>query len=256
MQQKQRSVPKRHQASRERSALERAGVGATAVRLGFGAGITTKGILAPGLWEPPLFSHLGKGLLKQARCKSHSSQSALSSCHYECNLTYSPLCLTPIRAATHQQPHFSFWLCVQALGIPDYTVPENNVYSVSPLSFPGYLLQHLNWKATAAHKNMKFTIQKQYSFNNYCVFSIISHHSTLILKIYPLYYSRESLFHVKIQLNKCSHTKILSTDFWACKSVVLKVNRSLTSDLLLNICITLIVPIPDSNPLPPNPNPL
>lgn len=128
--------------------------------------------------DPPLFSHLGKGLPKERSCKSHSQKWAFHSCHSEVTWPTVPY-LPAIRAATHRQPHFHLD-CVSSTW---YTQLHHSWEEglLSPLpSFTAYLLQHLNWEATVAHRTWTLWYRNSIVSIAIVLFPLISRHSTNI----------------------------------------------------------------------------
>ena len=81
----------------------------------------------------------------------------------------------------------------------------------------GDLLQLLNWKKQTnkqttgvAHKNMEFTIHKQYCLNNYYVFFLLDHIIALTSEAFPLACRELLIKMMKTQLGKCGKIRILS----------------------------------------------
>lgn len=135
-------------------------------RPGVRAGSNTKGLLTPGLWEPLVFWHLWKGLVKEGSCKSHSSQWAWTAV---IRMYPDPQSPTPTsdEAATHHRPHFPFWFV--SLGTW-YTLlrcfwEECLLYPL-PSLFYRLSVSVFKLKSYGSSQNIEFMIQKQYSFNN------------------------------------------------------------------------------------------
>lgn len=115
-----------------------------ALCLVLGARITRKETMALGLCEPPLLSLAARQLPKEERCKSHSSGFVMN--RKETRPTPPALSLATHAHPQHdnRSPSACFpTLCIQALGILYYIVPQGNVCFL-PFSLIGDLLQLLN----------------------------------------------------------------------------------------------------------------